>query len=139
MVAIAVSCFLVEEARSQDSPVEVRGSTSENRDDARARSAFYDPDVVQTIKLEIAAPDLARMHAALPERIYVPGTFRWNDIELERVGVRYKGNSSSNPQQRHKRSFLIKFSEFVAGPPRGFFGKRDFIGASREVPRRASR
>ena len=115
IVAIVVSCLPAREARSQDSPAKVRGSTSEKRDDARARSTFYDPGVVQTIKLEVAARDLARMHAALPERIYVPGTFRWNDIELERVGVRYKGDSSSSPEQRHKRSFLIKFSEFVAG------------------------
>ena len=55
------------------------------------------------------------MHDALPERIYVPGTFRWGDVKLKNVGIRYKGNSSSRPKQRHKRSFLIKVNEFEKG------------------------
>jgi len=84
-------------------------------DDERSRASFYDPDVVQTVELDIAPSDVERMLAALPERVYVPGTFRWNGREVQNVGIRFKGDSSSRPEQRHKRSFLVKFSEYVAG------------------------
>jgi len=86
------------------------------------RATFYDPLTVQTIELHITADNLAKMHAALPDRIYVPATFRWGDFELKNVGVRYKGNSSSNPNAKHKRSFLIKVNEFEKG--RRLFGLR---------------
>lgn len=76
---------------------------------------FYRRDHVQTIHLTLSEANLKKMHDALPERIYVPGTFRWRDVRLENVGVRYKGNSSSRPSQRHKRSFLIKVNEFKKG------------------------
>lgn len=76
---------------------------------------FYDPAVVQTIRLDIAPEDLERMHQALPKRICVPGTFRWNDVTVPLVGIRYKGNSSSAPQSPYKRSFLIAFGEYRRG------------------------
>ena len=76
---------------------------------------FYDPASVQTIRLEINPADLDRLHRALPERIYVPGTFRWNDQTLAPVGVRFKGDSSSRPESPHKRGFLIAFAEFQTG------------------------
>lgn len=78
-------------------------------------SLFYDPEVVQTIHLEIKPEDLDRLHRALPQRIHVPATFRWDDVALYPVGVRYKGNSSSSPDSPHKRSFLIAFSEYKRG------------------------
>ena len=80
-----------------------------------AADPFYDPDALQTIHLEIKAEDLERMRRALPERIYVPGTFRWNNQTVQTVGVRYKGNSSSSPDALHKRAWLIAFSEFKKG------------------------
>ncbi|MHB9009688.1 MAG: CotH kinase family protein [Limisphaerales bacterium] len=85
---------------------------------ARAQDAtesFYDPRSVQTIHLEISPENLDQLHRALPRRIHVPGTFRWNDHTLYPVGIRYKGNSSSAPGSPHKRSFLIAFSEFKKG------------------------
>ncbi len=81
-------------------------------DGAKQQAEFYKADVVQTIHLTITEDNLRQMVAALPKRIYVPATFRWRDTVIENVGVRYKGNSSSNPRQQHKRSFLIKFSKF---------------------------
>jgi spore coat protein CotH len=80
-----------------------------------AASQFYEPESVQTIHLEINHEDLDRLQRALPKRIYVPATFRWNDQTLQNVGVRYKGDSSSSPDSHHKRSFLIDFSEFEKG------------------------
>ena len=74
---------------------------------------FYRPDEVQSIHLRVAEDDLQRMRAALPERISVPASFRWRDISVENVAIRFKGDSSSGPTQQHKRSFLIKFNEYA--------------------------
>ena len=80
-----------------------------------ASDRFYNPESVQEIHLKVKPEDLDRLHRALPRRICVPGTFRWNDLTLQSVGVRYKGNSSSNPDSPHKRAFLIAFSEYQPG------------------------
>jgi spore coat protein H len=76
---------------------------------------FYAPEVIQDIQLEVTSANLERLAGSLPERVYVPARFRWRGQVIERVGLRYKGNSSSRPNQRHKRGFLVKFSEFVKG------------------------
>ena len=76
---------------------------------------FYEREQVQEIRLTISEMNLKKMKEALPERIYVPATFRWRDIRLENIGVRFKGNSSSRPHQSHKRSYLIKVNEFKKG------------------------
>ena len=85
----------------------------------KAVGAFYQPDEVQSVYLNIKDKDQKRMLAALPQLIEVPATFRWRDITVEKVSVRFKGNSSTNPNQTHKRSFLIKFEK-----DRRFFGLR---------------
>ncbi|HRI12030.1 MAG TPA: CotH kinase family protein [Verrucomicrobiota bacterium] len=76
---------------------------------------FYASESLQTIRLEISPENLDRLQRALPRRISVPGTFQWNDQTLQSVGIRYKGNSSSDPNSPHKRSFLITFSEYQTG------------------------
>lgn len=83
---------------------------AESRHDAADR--FYEPHSVQSIHLEITQENLDRLHHALPRRIVVPGTFRWGEMVLQPVGIRFKGSSSSDPHAPHKRSFLIAFSEF---------------------------
>ena len=92
------------------------------REDQAASDEFYKPGLVQKILLTISAPDMERMRRALPERRYVPATLRWRDILMENVAVRYKGNSSSSPRQRHKRSYLIKVNEYKKDSR--FFGLR---------------
>jgi spore coat protein CotH len=89
--------------------------------DEKAVAAFYHPDEVQSVHLTLADKDLRRMLDALPELVEVPATFRWRDITIENVSLRFKGNSSSNPKQPHKRSFLIKFDRSDKGR---FFGLR---------------
>lgn len=74
---------------------------------------FYRPDEVQTVHLTVDKNELQRLQTALPERIFVKASFKWRDISYDNVAIRYKGNSSSAPQQQHKRSFLIKFDEYV--------------------------
>ena len=78
---------------------------------AETQKGFYKPDEVQAGYLKIADKDRKRMLAALPELILVPATFRWRDTTIENVAVRFKGNSSSSPMQRHKRSYLVKFDQ----------------------------
>ena len=88
----------------------------------KAVAAFYQQDEVQSVYLSVAEADMNRMVAALPELIEVPATFRWRDVTVENVAVRFKGNSSSSPKQTHKRSFLVKFDK--AEKERRFFGLR---------------
>jgi len=76
---------------------------------------FFDPAVVQEFALEIAPEDRQLMYDSLPELVYVPADFFWNDVTIRDVGVRFKGNSSKDPNQTHKRSYLIKFNEYVQG------------------------
>jgi CotH kinase protein len=76
---------------------------------------FYAPESVQAIHLEVKPEDLERMDRALPQRINVPATFRWNEQVFKKVGVRYKGNSSSMPNSPFKRGYLISFSEYKKG------------------------
>ncbi len=80
-----------------------------------ASDPFYDPAVIQGIRLEVRPADLERLQSALPKRIYVPATFQWNDQAPLEVGLRYKGNSSSMPNAQHKRGFLIRFAEYRKG------------------------
>lgn len=92
---------------------EVSASRGElTQDPARLQEVFYHPEVVQSVYLDIAPADESRMIKALPECIYVPATFRWRDMTLEKVAVRFKGNSSANPQQKHKRSYLVRFNKY---------------------------
>ncbi|MDF1844502.1 MAG: CotH kinase family protein [Rubripirellula sp.] len=83
---------------------------------------FYRPNQVQEVHLRIADADMQLMVQALPERIYVPASFRWRDTEFAKVTVRFKGNSSSNRQSPFKRSYLIKFDEY--DKEARFFGLR---------------
>ena len=83
---------------------------------------FYRSDEVQDVHLEIADENWRKMIAALPKRIYVPASFRWRDVTYDKVAVRFKGNSSSRPNQPFKRSFLVKFDEY--DPNGQFLGMR---------------
>lgn len=83
--------------------------------DRFAADEFYQRDAVQSVYLQVAEEDLARMRAALPKRITVRGSFRWRNISIENVGIRFKGNSSSAPRQSHKRSYLVRFDEYDEG------------------------
>ena len=95
----------------------------DRQETASEQRKFYDPQQLQSVHLQIEEADQRRMLASLPECIYVPALFRWRDKTVSRVGVRFKGNSSSNPKQTHKRSYLIKFSKYEK--------ERRFLGMER--------
>ena len=88
---------------------------SQDLQDSERQDEFYDPQIVQQIELIIDEQDQQAMINALPEQIYVPATFKWRELEIENVGVRFKGTSSSQTNSWWKRSFLIKFGEYVEG------------------------
>ena len=73
---------------------------------------FYERGKVQEIRLQISSLNLKKMNEALPERKYVSASLIWRDIKIENIGVRYKGNSSSQPNQKHKRGYLINVKKF---------------------------
>ena len=116
--ALVIACGPVAGAEPPGSAARPEPSTSGLSDD-KAVSAFYRPDEVQSVHLRVADKDLKRMLAALPELVEVPATFRWRDVSVENVSIRFKGNSSADPKQTHKRSFLVKFEK-----GRRFFGLR---------------
>lgn len=79
---------------------------------AQEQREFYQAESVQSVHLQISPADQRRMMDALPRCIYVPASFRWRDTTLKKVAVRFKGNSSSNPRQKHKRSYLVRFDKY---------------------------
>ncbi len=85
--------------------------SARGRANAKALDEFYRADEVQSLHLEVAAADRNRMLAALPDLIDVPASFRWRDVTVENVSVRFKGNSSANP----KRPGCATLSGLVAG------------------------
>ena len=58
--------------------------------------SFYLSSQVQVIHLQIHDSDLKKMKSALPQRIYVPATFRWGNQTIENVGVRHDQTSNTN-------------------------------------------
>lgn len=77
-----------------------------------AQREFYQAGKVQSVHLQISPKDKRRMLEALPECVYVPASFQWQDVTLNNVAVRFKGKSSSHPHQIHKRSYLVKFDKY---------------------------
>lgn len=115
-----IACLLMacDAPTSGETPQDTQTSETLQPDTAPPEvpsASFFEPDTLQDIELLITEEDRAAMLDALPERIYVPATFLWRDIPLENVGVRFKGNSSSNPGTTWKRSYLIKMDEYVPG------------------------
>lgn len=111
MTLIRAACLILA-AFAFPHQVLAQATATESRRLEAQRAEFYAPPEVQTIHLTISESHRNLMAQSLPKRVYVPATFKWRDIKVDNVAVRFKGNSSSNPRQRHKRSFLIKFSEY---------------------------
>lgn len=80
---------------------------------------LFDYDAVHDIYLFFDAPNwyeqLRANFEGIDDPIYMEATFVWNEITMERVGVRFKGNSSYRTYPGTKKSFKIKTNEFVKG------------------------
>lgn len=80
---------------------------------------LFEADMVHDIYLFFDAPDwyekLRANFEGLDDPLYLEATLVWNEITMERVGVRFKGNSSYRTYPGAKKSFKIKTNEFVKG------------------------
>lgn len=80
---------------------------------------LFAEDAVHEIRLAFASPNwyeqLRANFEGTDDPSYMEGTFEWGEIRMERVGVRFKGNSSYRSYPGTKKSFKIKTNEFVKG------------------------
>jgi hypothetical protein len=80
---------------------------------------LFEADAVHDIWLFFDSPDWYEQLRANFEGVddpqYLEATFIWNEYAMERVGVRFKGNSSYRTYPGTKKSFKIKTNEFVKG------------------------
>ena len=104
---LLVACLLAASASNV-----LRAESQESDSSTQKQREFYHAENVQSVHLQISPADQRRMMDALPKCIYVPAAFRWRDTTLKKVAVRFKGNSSSNPNQKHKRSYLVRFDKY---------------------------
>jgi hypothetical protein len=80
---------------------------------------LFEGDAVHDIHLTFESPNwyeqLRANFEGLDDPVYMEATFVWGDIRMEKVGVRFKGNSSYRTYPGAKKSFKIKTNEFVKG------------------------
>jgi hypothetical protein len=80
---------------------------------------LFTEDNVHDVWIEFKQPDwwerlTTNYEADNSEPEYLEGSFRWNDVVFDRIGVRFKGNSSYNIQGK-KKPFRLKLNEYVKG------------------------
>lgn len=88
----------------------------EDPDPAATYAAFFDPNVIQDIRIELT-PDAIRTLNRNPDD-YVEGNATINGISFPKVGVRLKG-SSTFQDFNGKAAFKIKLNEYVSGQKYG--------------------
>jgi spore coat protein H len=106
---IAVGCS------GGDDPTDSDGGVDAGPDDpgSDAGKLIFDESVLHEIVIEV---DPANVHALDTDRENrVSCTFTFDGITLHDVGIRQKGQGSSNGTLFSKPSFSVKFDEFVAG------------------------
>ncbi|HNC96603.1 MAG TPA: CotH kinase family protein [Myxococcota bacterium] len=88
----------------------------EDPDPPATYAAFFDPNVVQEIRIELSA-DAIRTLNRRPDD-YVEGNATVNGISFPKVGVRLKG-SSTFQDLNGKAAFKIKLNEYISGQKYG--------------------
>jgi spore coat protein H len=73
----------------------------------------FDTSVLHEIRIEVAPEYLDDLER--DRELRVPGTFIFDGVRLQNVGIRLKGRGSQNGGLDEKPSFSIKFNEFVRG------------------------
>jgi hypothetical protein len=80
---------------------------------------LFEGDTVHEMRLYFDSPDwyqqLRTNFEGKTNPDYAEVRFVWGDIEMDRAGVRFKGNSSYRTYPTNKKSFKIKTNEFVKG------------------------
>lgn len=84
-----------------------------------AAHPLFDGDAVHEIHLNFAEADwfdiLTDNYENFDDPPYLEASFSWNEVELETIGVRFKGNSSYWSYYGEKKSFKLDIDEFVDG------------------------
>lgn len=79
-------------------------------------AAFYDPNVIQTVDIELSADVIAQLNAGVED--YLPGNAVVNGVRYDHVGVRLKGSSTYQDldcgDTACKAGFKIRLNEFEA-------------------------
>jgi len=80
---------------------------------------LFDGDAVHEIRLTFSEPgwyeQLRANFEGRADPVYMEAGFDWGDIHYDRIGIRFKGNSSYRSYPGQKKSFKIKLNEFVKG------------------------
>lgn len=83
-------------------------------------SEVFDPDTVHEIRLTFQQPDwyeqLTEIYDKYPDNTpYIEASIEWGSNKFDKIGVRFKGNSSYRGATTKKKPFRIKLNEFVKG------------------------
>ncbi len=81
---------------------------------------LFEKDEIHEIRLRFAQSDYwSRLTANYAENEddipYIEASFEWRDLKFDKIGVRFKGNSSYRGARTDKKPFRLKFNEFVKG------------------------
>lgn len=88
--------------------------------DAPPAHPFFEKDEIHEIRIRFSQPDywqtLVNNYAENEDDIpYLEASFEWRDVKFDKIGVRFKGNSSYRGARTDKKPFRLKFNEFVKG------------------------
>jgi uncharacterized protein (TIGR03437 family) len=80
---------------------------------------FFDKSTVKEVRLYFTDSNwyntLYQAHASNADDPYFSATFQYGDTVIESIGARFKGNSSFRSVSSVKKSFKLKFNEYVPG------------------------
>lgn len=80
---------------------------------------LFDGDVIHTFELTFHQPSwwdsLEYNYENYDEPVYIAAEFDWDDVHLDSIGVRFKGNSSYHSYPGDKLPFKLDINEFVEG------------------------
>lgn len=89
---------------------------------AQSADSFFNPDVLQDVRLLVNERDLEQLRADYQANTYYPADFHWGGLRVRNVGIRSRGNGSRNPQ---KLGLRIDFNRYVTGQV--FLGKKSVV------------
>ncbi|HEY6508556.1 MAG TPA: CotH kinase family protein [Vicinamibacterales bacterium] len=89
---------------------------------AQSADDFFNPDVLQDVRLLVNERDLEQLRASYQANTYYPADFHWGGQRVRNVGIRSRGNGSRNPQ---KLGLRVDFNRYVTG--QSFLGKKSIV------------
>ncbi|MBM3792900.1 MAG: hypothetical protein FJW31_02305 [Acidobacteria bacterium] len=81
---------------------------------------IFDQDAVHEIKITFANADWFQVltdnySGARADNPYFEANIEWGPYKFQRIGVRFKGNSTYSAARTQKKPFRLKLNEFVSG------------------------